>query len=141
MIAKREEDRRYRERHRQAIRDRHREEQRRYVAANRERINAARRKVAPVAGTSFAHRLLANELYAAANRLVSKHIPEHGREDVISELVLGVLAGDFTLDNMAQHVKDIVKQHGGMTGKYDILSLDAIVGPNQFTRGQAIGVY
>ena len=53
----------------------------------------------------------ANALVLKVNKLVARDLPEQVRADVAQDLILGVLAGDFSEDELAAHVKKCVTKH------------------------------
>lgn len=83
--------------------------------------------------------LLSDALYAAANRVVPHSLPAFIRDDVISDLCLGVLEGAFPAEEMARYVKPLTAQHRGVTSKFGDRSLEDRVG--EVTLGQQLGIY
>lgn len=85
--------------------------------------------------------LLSDGLYAAANRVVPRNLPPFVRDDVVSDLCLGVLEGAFPAEEMARYVKPLIAQHRGATSKFGDKSLDDRIGDDGYTLGHQLGVY
>lgn len=85
--------------------------------------------------------LLSDAVYAAAHALVPRYLPEFVRDDIISDLCLGVLDGEFALADMEHHVKSATARNRGATDRFGTVSLDAVIGGKGYTHGHALGVY
>ena len=72
-------------------------------------------------------RLLQEELYLAADRAVPKFLPDDERDDFKSDLIEGVLLGDFTLEEMSSRFKEFRALRDLRLGTYKTDSLDAKV--------------
>lgn len=71
-------------------------------------------------------RLLQNELYSAAWAAVPAGLPQHVRDDVISEIVLAVLMEEIRLDQIKASAPKFMAQHYKMhPAKFGPISLDA----------------
>lgn len=69
-----------------------------------------------------------NELYAAANRAVSRSFPPHVRDDIISEIVLSVLAGETQPAEIALAAKAFANAYLRDQNGYALTSFDAVLG-------------
>jgi len=85
--------------------------------------------------------LLADDLYAAADRCVPRSLPHFIRDDVISDLCLGALEGAFPAADMPRYVKPLIAQHRGAASKFGDKSLDDPAGEDGYTLGHQIGAY
>lgn len=70
-------------------------------------------------------RLLTNELYAAANAVVPSSLPEFVRDDIIADICLAVLSGEFSIDDIPKSAKPIVAKGRQSISKFGLVSLDA----------------
>ncbi|HQS15054.1 hypothetical protein [Reyranella sp.] len=77
-----------------------------------------------VAQVPLRERLHGNELYAAVAAAVPRRLLAYDRDDVIADVVAGVLDGSFRLDDLAAAVKQSIKQHNRLFGGYGTVSID-----------------
>lgn len=88
-------------------------------------VPVADRRGAPTAEARNRN-LLQNSLYATASAAVSSSLPDHIRDDVISEIVLAVLVGDIGLDDVKANACRFMAAYYKMHPvKYAPTSLDA----------------
>lgn len=86
--------------------------------------------------------LLSDVTYAAANRVVPLGLPDFVRDDVVSDLCLGVFEGAFPVEEMARYVKPLIAQHRGATNRFGDRSLSERIGVgDEFTLGRQLGIY
>jgi hypothetical protein len=112
-----------------------------WAALNRAAARQVRREAAPTGTTRVdlsAAQML--DLREQAERLVPAFLPQFVREDAVSDLCLGVLAGDFPASAMPRHARAIVARHRGLTSKFSV-SVDDVTGEDGYTRGHSMGVY
>jgi hypothetical protein len=88
----------------------------------------ARRRIGPVSATraseSLARALSQNELFAAANAAAPKRLPRWVRDDVIADMVIAVLEGQLTVNELAAKAEGFVTRHYRLHETYDTVSLD-----------------
>lgn len=70
-------------------------------------------------------RLLTNELYAAADAAVPRNLPEFARDDVIADICLAVLSGEFTINDIPKSAKPIISKGWQAISKFGHMSLDS----------------
>ncbi len=75
-------------------------------------------------GSEFKSLLLSNDLYKAVNQRVARDLDANIREDVISDLIESVLAGDITLDDLAEESADVVRDHRRQAYARDLVPMD-----------------
>lgn len=71
--------------------------------------------------------LLSNHVYAAANAAVPRKLVSYLREDVISDICLAVLAGEYSVEDIPQHVRQAIARNRGADSQWADVSLDAPV--------------
>lgn len=106
----------------------------------RQKLRAIAEKIADH-GKVMRAALRSDDLYAAADRVVPRKLPSFVREDVVSDLCLGVLDGSFTIEDMPQQVTGLVQRHRGQSSKFSEPSIDDPVGRTGITLGQQLGLY
>lgn len=75
------------------------------------KVVRAIRPPAPALGEKLRARLSENEIYAAANRAVSKSLPGYVRDDVISDILVAVLSGELAVEDIAAQADTFRKAH------------------------------
>jgi hypothetical protein len=96
----------------------------RYKREYNRRVRQARR-ANDVPTFALRSALLTNDLYAAAWNATPRGLPDHLRDDIISDIVMGVLSGDFTADDIPAKAKAIISANRKHNSKWGPLSLDA----------------
>jgi hypothetical protein len=70
-------------------------------------------------------KLLADEVYAAANKAVPYGMPSFMRDDILSDICLAVLGGEYDIADIPLHARKISARHRKEIGKGALISLDA----------------
>lgn len=83
-----------------------------------------------------------HDFLMAVDSLVPKYLPNATRADVCQDMIVAILSGDVTLDNLKDGLPKYLKMFmKGAPSKYGHLSLDGPAGGNDTrTLGQALGL-
>jgi hypothetical protein len=87
-----------------------------------ERITLAQKK-----GETIAHALSRNALYAAAMAAVPPQLAQYHRDDIAAEIIIAVLSGEFTIDDIPKRARAMAARHWKLHSQYEFVSLDAPV--------------
>lgn len=105
--------------------------------AERRRVTALARSESHRFKEQFTAALRSDEIYAAVNAAVPKGMMPDMRDDIISDLVVGLLDGDFAVADLPQQVAQARTAYNRMFGGY-APSLDAPIGEGGFTLGNSL---
>lgn len=111
-----------------AHRDRNREAHKAYMRQYHQERAAIRKqnwKAEPVRDELRKAALLKNDLFSAAERAVPKSLPRWIRDDVVSDIVLAILEGALSIEQVAARAKGFIAAHYRSFASLDTLSLDA----------------
>lgn len=78
-------------------------------------------------GSELKSLLMSDDLYHAVNRRVPRDLDLNIREDVVSDLIEAVLAGDITLEELAEECADVVRDHRRQIYSRDLMPIDTII--------------
>lgn len=81
------------------------------------------------------------KLIERAHAVIPRTLPRDVRDDVFGMLILGVYEGRFLKRLQPADAKAIILEHYRQFSKFDTVSIDAVIGPDGFTRGQQLGLY
>lgn len=88
---------------------------------------------------SRAKALTADAVYAAADRAISRNLPPHLRDDIVSCMVLAALEGQIAIENMAKRAASFISGWFGDQHWRDNVSIDdTIPGRGRQTYAEAI---
>jgi|GEM_PF-6235689 len=121
----RERKRRWYERNLEHVR-----EYKRQYRAKQARIRAS----LALSGENLKAALLQNELYAEASRHVPAGLPDFIRDDIVSDIVIAVLDGEFAVTDIARKAKAIMAAYWRQFGDRRLVSLDAELTGTDFRR-------
>ena len=125
---------------RQTNRDAYQAIQARYAARQRAmNPTKARGKKQPPA--PFFDAKFNDALYARIHGMVHRGYAKDTREDIISDIYIGVLDGTYPEEFTMEHVRHAAGMVLKQVAPADTVSLDAVVGPDGSTRGHLLGVY
>ena len=81
-------------------------------------------------------------MLCAVDAIVPKYLPNQTRADMCQDMIVAILSGDVTLDNLKDGLPKYLKQFlKGAPSKYGHLSLDQPVGYGDTrTLGQTLGL-
>jgi len=79
-------------------------------------------------GTKLNLQLRQNDLYATVNRAVSLGLPKHIRDDVISSMVLAVLEGEYTIEEIGRRSREFTSRYHKTMDTYKLKSYDSTIG-------------
>jgi len=105
-------------------------EYKRLYRAKQARIKAS---LAP-SGESLKTALLQNELYAEASRHVPARLPDFIRDDIVSDIVIAVLDGEFAVTDIALKATAVMAAYWRQFGDQRLVSLDAELTGTDFRR-------
>lgn len=97
-----------------------------YNRRRREEMRAGRTDLPPL-GEVLKAALSQDALYAAAAGAVPRTMPDHVRDDIISEIVIAVLEGDMTVADISDNVKRFVTAYWSGRDFHRTVSLDATI--------------
>lgn len=102
------------------------------IATRRAFLNYQKaRKRNNVAEISALKQVLNSEpIFVAARACVPISIPNHVRDDIISDICLAILEGDFGIDEAPKHARRIINANWRKLERFN-LSLDASIGDNR----------
>lgn len=96
-------------------------------AYNRAYEARRRAKPAPRLGEVFGAALAANALYATVSAVIPRGMPRHVRDDVISSIVLAVLEGELSQDDIRANAKRYITAYYREYDQFRCVSLDALI--------------
>lgn len=82
-----------------------------------------------------------DKVYLLLQRAVSRSLPQHIRDDLISTMCLAVLEGKLLVENIDKEARKYVTDYNRVNDTYKNVSLDAPINGDGFTRGQQLGIY
>jgi len=82
-----------------------------------------------------------DRLYSRIHALVARGYAADVRDDIISDVYLGVLDGTYPEAVTIEHVRRAAKAALKFAAPRDTVSLDAAIGPDGYTRGRGLGVF
>lgn len=96
------------------------------VRTSQRRVDRSRHApAAAIDAPSFAARLKRNELYRAADQVVPKHLSPEARADIIADVLVALIEGTASLDEIAAAASTATRQYWKLFGKFQTVSLDA----------------
>lgn len=111
--------------------------QREYQARNIERYRAlwatyrARKRASRAPAIPFGELLGAalssNALWAKANGAVSRSLPDHARDDIVSEIVLAVLEGKMEMEHINEQASRFVRSYWAARDLHKTVSIDSTI--------------
>lgn len=76
-------------------------------------------------GNKIKGQLSQNDLFATVNRCVPVGLPTHIRDDVVGAMVLAVLEGELSLDQVPKRAREFTAAYHREAGTYSNMSIDA----------------